>query len=238
MDHPDTVQINFAHPVPLFPLQSVVLLPHAVAPLYIFEARYRQMVEDALDGPGLIAMATYADNPTPDPTLADPPLDPAVCLGIIEQHTKNPDGTYSIRLHGLCRAKLVHEIEKPLGVLYRQAHLTPTDNHDLTPDDRDYIHDNLVPALKQGHLATIAPLQAAIDQALDAHAPLHILVELVGLALTATIDDADLRYTILAEGHAARRARRLNRALQSLSAMLTRADHQYDPNAPKRVSWN
>ncbi|MCU0727376.1 MAG: LON peptidase substrate-binding domain-containing protein, partial [Planctomycetes bacterium] len=36
-------------PIPLFPLQDIVLLPHLSLPLHIFESRYRKMVEDALE---------------------------------------------------------------------------------------------------------------------------------------------------------------------------------------------
>ena len=43
--------------IPLFPLPNVVLFPHAVLPLHIFEARYKVMVADALRGSRRIAMA-------------------------------------------------------------------------------------------------------------------------------------------------------------------------------------
>ena len=40
----------------LFPLPNVVLFPHMVLPLHIFEPRYRQMMGDALAGDQLIAI--------------------------------------------------------------------------------------------------------------------------------------------------------------------------------------
>ena len=36
--------------LPIFPLTGVLVLPGTVLPLHIFEPRYRNMVEDALDG--------------------------------------------------------------------------------------------------------------------------------------------------------------------------------------------
>ena len=42
--------------LPLFPLPSVVLFPNVFLPLHIFEARYRQMVTEALAGDRLIGM--------------------------------------------------------------------------------------------------------------------------------------------------------------------------------------
>ena len=38
--------------VPLFPLAGAILFPRAQLPLHIFEERYREMVRDALAGPG------------------------------------------------------------------------------------------------------------------------------------------------------------------------------------------
>ena len=42
--------------VPLFPLPGAILFPRSQLPLHIFEPRYREMVRDAIDGPGRIAM--------------------------------------------------------------------------------------------------------------------------------------------------------------------------------------
>ena len=47
MPEETTVSVNFGRPMPVFPLSSVVLLPHGVLPVNIFEDRYRQMVSDA-----------------------------------------------------------------------------------------------------------------------------------------------------------------------------------------------
>src|SRR5258708_9174015 len=42
--------------VPLFPLPGAILFPRSQLPLHIFEPRYREMVRDAIEGPGRIAM--------------------------------------------------------------------------------------------------------------------------------------------------------------------------------------
>ena len=42
--------------IPLFPLAGAILFPRAQLPLHIFEPRYRDMVRDALVGPGRIGM--------------------------------------------------------------------------------------------------------------------------------------------------------------------------------------
>ena len=48
---------HFSGKVRLFPLPNLVLFPHVMQPLHIFEPRYRDLLEDALAGDRLIAMA-------------------------------------------------------------------------------------------------------------------------------------------------------------------------------------
>ena len=51
---------DFSNVCRLFPLPKVVLFPHAVLPLHIFEPRYRQMTEDALAGNKLVTIVQCA----------------------------------------------------------------------------------------------------------------------------------------------------------------------------------
>ena len=51
---------SFSGTARLFPLPNLVLFPHVMQPLHIFEPRYRSMLEDALASDGLIAMALLA----------------------------------------------------------------------------------------------------------------------------------------------------------------------------------
>ena len=50
-----------AQTIPMFPLQGVFLLPRQVLPLHVFEPRYRQMIDDVLDGQGRLAMGTILE---------------------------------------------------------------------------------------------------------------------------------------------------------------------------------
>ena len=47
---------SFSGKVRLFPLPNLVVFPHVMQPLHIFEPRYRAMLEEALAGDGLIGM--------------------------------------------------------------------------------------------------------------------------------------------------------------------------------------
>jgi Lon protease-like protein len=111
--------------IPLFPLAGAILLPRSQLPLHIFEPRYRDMVRDALAGPGRIGMIQ------PMPVLSDtaggvergagdpPPLFRTGCLGEIVGAEELDDGRFNIVLHGSSRFRLI--AERDLGTSYRQA---------------------------------------------------------------------------------------------------------------------
>jgi len=110
--------------VPLFPLAGALLFPRAQLPLHIFEERYREMVRDALAGPGRIAMIqpklAVSDAEAGVEGPGDPPpLYRAGCLGEIVGVEELDDGRFNIVLHGSHRFRLIAEADA--GTLYRQA---------------------------------------------------------------------------------------------------------------------
>jgi len=100
---------NFSGRVRLFPLPNLVLFPHVMQPLHIFEPRYRELLEDALADDHLIAMATLAPGWERD-YEGRPPLCPVACLGRIATHYRLDDGTYNVLLLGLRRIRLLREL--------------------------------------------------------------------------------------------------------------------------------
>ena len=115
--------------VPIFPLTGVLLLPGMWLPLHIFEQRYRNMVADARERDGYIAMVQplvpRQDNALPSnaPPSDGPPENPEVypvgCLGSIERCEQTPDGCYKIALKGVTRYRLREEL--PLQRGYRRV---------------------------------------------------------------------------------------------------------------------
>jgi Lon protease-like protein len=69
----------------LFPLPDVLLFPHALIPLHIFEPRYRQMTEDALAGDRLITMVQIRPAPKGSPWSEPVPITCVGCVGKIVQ---------------------------------------------------------------------------------------------------------------------------------------------------------
>lgn len=102
----------------LFPLPGIVLFPHVVLPLHIFEPRYVQMTEDALAADGLITMVQLTP-PAEEVEGRVPPVEPVACMGKILNHVRLPDGRFNLLLLGLKRVRLIREL--PSQRLYRVA---------------------------------------------------------------------------------------------------------------------
>ena len=94
----------------LFPLPNLVLYPHVMQPLHIFEERYREMVEDALAGDKLIAMAVLKPGWEQDYD-SRPPVSPYACLGKIVAHHRLDDGRYNLLVLGVQRVRIEHELD-------------------------------------------------------------------------------------------------------------------------------
>ena len=101
--------------VPVFPLAGAILFPRAQLPLHIFEPRYREMVRDAVDGGGHIAMI----QPLGSEDDPHPPLYSVGCIGEIVGLEELEDGRFNIVLTGSNRFRLVSEVD--LGTPYRNA---------------------------------------------------------------------------------------------------------------------
>jgi uncharacterized protein len=99
---------GFSGCVRLFPLPNVVLFPHVVQPLHIFEPRYRQMTADALAGDRLIGMVLLQTGWETD-YAGHPAVCPVGCLGKIFTEQRLGDGRYNILLRGLSRFRITEE---------------------------------------------------------------------------------------------------------------------------------
>lgn len=230
----ETIRVNFGQPMPLFPLDGVVLLPHAVLPLHIFEDRYRQMVADALDGAGQIAVATFEGERWKQEYHGSPPLRPAVCVGQIIQHEALADGRYNLLLQGVCRARIAEEHTPDGEREYRLARLAPVERQ----ENGDALDD--VRARQHG-LLTDAPLTSltaaeSIGGCLEREeAPTDAILELIAISV---VSDSELKYRLLAEGDPRERAAMIEEELVTLRGLLRRASLQIDPAAPKGCRWN
>ena len=100
---------GFSGEVPLFPLPSLVLLPDTLAPLHIFEDRYRRMTADALDGERLIGVSLLKPG-WETAYQGAPPVHEVIGLAAILTHERLKDGRYKVLLYGVARARILQEV--------------------------------------------------------------------------------------------------------------------------------
>jgi Lon protease-like protein len=89
--------------VPVMPLPGALLFPHALLPLYIFESRYRQMLEHALNHHRIFSVALVrpecVDWESPDDFFH------IAGVGLIRACVERDDGTSNLILQGLERVR-------------------------------------------------------------------------------------------------------------------------------------
>ena len=233
--------VDFGNPIPLFPLVGVVLYPHTVRDLHIFEPRYRQMIEEAVApvtqgdlGQSLpIAMSVLEKGVVSKDSLGMPPLRRYACIGRLLKDHKLPDGRHFIRLHGVCRAEIRH-VEEPEGErLYRQAYLKPV-NHAaavMPTSCRGRLHD----LLTGDRLARMRLAEEVRTYVEKDDISVETLVEIASFVL---VQDESIRYRLLAERDPSRRALILFGELERLDQLVGMCDLQQWQDWPKGLSWN
>jgi Lon protease-like protein len=89
--------------VPVMPLPGALLFPHALLPLYIFEHRYREMLEHALNHHRIFSVALVK----PDRMQWESPADffHVAGVGLIRACVERGDGTSNLILQGLERVR-------------------------------------------------------------------------------------------------------------------------------------
>lgn len=229
------IQVNFARPVPLFPLDGVVLLPHALLRLYVFEPRYRQMVQEALDGPGLIAMAVFDGSRWKQEYHGSPPIRRCVCLGHIAHHEREPNGNYRLVLQGIVRARILSEEPSDDERLYRRALLQPIENREPDEMRLDEMCDGVLAEMRSEPMTDLASVRSVLREVEQREIPPVALLEVVTLSV---LNDKRLQYRLLAEGDAARRAEIVREQLRKMRGSLTYAARQVDAGAPDGCTWN
>ena len=138
--------------IPIFPLPNVVLFPHVLLPLHIFEPRYREMVESVLDGHRLIGMVLLRPGFEQD-YAGRPPVYPVGCAGVITRCQRLEDGRYNIVLQGVEKFRMAGEDDTHT---FRLAHVEALPEPASLPD---------VAALRQRRNRLDALVARAVERA-------------------------------------------------------------------------
>lgn len=224
MSDPGDNLAHFGGVARLFPLPNVVLFPHAVQPLHIFEPRYRQMAADALDSDRLIAMALLQPGWEGN-YEGQPAIHPVVCLGRITGEQRLPDGRFNLWLRGLRRAQVIEELKS--GKLYRSARLELLE--DSAPPAKATVRD-LHEQLSQAIVPWFPPQGAAVEQLhklLQSELPIGSLADILTFAVPLPVE---LKQELLAQLDIGQRVRTLIRHLrQVVQPEAATPDRQFPP---------
>jgi Lon protease-like protein len=213
---------DFGNVTRLFPLPGVVLFPHSVLPLHIFEPRYRQMTEDALASDRLITIVQVRP-PAEWLSATEPSLEEFGCLGRIFQHERLADGRFNFLLLGRKRVRLTREIAS--GKLYRMSEVQVID--DIIVDDPDQSHrGELIAMFRDLFEGSLDPdLEALFESDLPVGVLTDIMTQAIGLPST-------VKQSFLNEPRVARRAIELLNLLREMRTTPRDPDDEPTPFPP------
>jgi Lon protease-like protein len=193
----------------LFPLPGLVLFPHAVQPLHIFEPRYRQMAADALAGDRLIALVLLQPG-WEDHYDHTPTVHPVACLGRVAIDQLLPDGRYNLVLRGLARVRIVEELTTDKRYRMARVHVLP-DEHSDDVDElmalRTALADLILPRVSEG------PVRDQLKGLFKGELPLGHLCDVLAFALPLP---PEAKQELLEAPSVTCRARRLMEAFRAV----------------------
>ncbi len=188
----------------LFPLPNLVLFPHVMQPLHVFEPRYRDLVEEALDGDRLIALALLSPGWEKDYD-GRPPVYPTACLSMIAKHTRLDDGRYNLLLVGVRRIRIQHELPPTRTFRVADAEIAEDEFPHEDAPARPALQRRLIERFR-GLLPQVPEAREQLEQLLREEVPLGILTDI--MAYTLDLDVA-VKMQLLAEPNVDARARML-----------------------------
>lgn len=224
----------FTGRVRLFPLPNLVMFPHVLQPLHVFEPRYRAMTEEALAGDRLIAMAVLAPGWEAEYD-GRPPLMTHACLGRILTHQPIEGGRYNLLLAGVRRLRIVREL--PPSKLFREAEVELVDDvysgHGAAA--RPALQRSLLESFKHV-LPKMPEVHQQLEELLCTEVSLGMLTDLVAYTLQMPIDK---KAAMLAEADVDRRCEALLEHLRE-SGAATKGSSNEGPSAtwPPKFSRN
>jgi len=222
----DQLPADFDGRVRLFPLPNLVMFPHVVQPLHIFEPRYREMVEDALATDQLIAMAHL--QPGWESEFDEcPPIFPVTCIGRVVSHTQLDDGKFNILLLGLRRATIASELSSAHA--FREAKVAVLEDlyASSASQERATIQRDLLHCFRRFTPESPAAREQ-FESLMNNHLPLGVLTDIISFTMKF---DVGLKQQLLSEWNVDQRAKMLLDQLRQLdeSGAIDDQGHPFPP---------
>jgi Lon protease-like protein len=200
-----SLSVTLPEQLPVMPLPGAVLFPHALLPLYIFEPRYRKMLEHALQQHRIFCV-TLIKPSCPDWHASEDFFHLATA-GLIRACVGRSDGTSNLILQGLQRVRLTSfEQENPFPI----ASVDTVESRDPTTVETEALGAKVV-ELYRGLTHDRRQLPAKLDRYLSELRDLEMLADLMG---STFVNDPLRRQRLLEERSLNQRLRFLIRYLR------------------------
>jgi uncharacterized protein len=169
------MSINLPERCGVMLLPDCTLFPHGGLPLFIFEPRYRKMLDDALEGDCLFALARLTGDESQNLSNSAAPIG---TIGLVRTSREQPDGTSQLLIHGVMRVRFT-----------------------AWHDDRDYPCASIEPVIScfepaSQAMAAMKTLRAGVE---DAIRPLPQKIQSEILAMMDRADEPGLMTDIVCQ---------------------------------------
>ena len=200
---------QFAGLARVFPLPNLVMFPHVMQAMHIFEPRYRALFEEAIEDDRLITLGLLEPGWEAN-YEGRPPLQKTACLCRIASHQRTPEGTYNVLLLGVRRLQLGVELppEKPFRVFEADI----LDDHlpvELSAEAGHSAQRQLLAAFKRA-MPKIPDSYDQLDQLLGNQITLGMLTDIVSYTVELPLS---VKMALLAEQDVFQRTEMLLQAL-------------------------
>ncbi len=142
-------------------LPDSVLFPHGAMPLHIFEPRYRQMLNDVLEGNCMFCVGNLIGSDSSDPATSVAPIG---TIGLVRASRESDEGTSNLLLHGIFRIRFDEWLEeKP----YPYAAISPVLNTTLPASEEAAYLDRLRRAMNRALSGFPSEVNEQLNETLD-----------------------------------------------------------------------
>lgn len=171
----------------VFPLPNLVMFPHVMQALHVYEPRYRAMLEEAIEDDRLIALGVLAPG-WEQHYEGRPTLRSTACLCRVATHQRTPEGTYNVLLLGVRRLRLIRELPpKKLFRVVESEIIDDTPHDDVPPTTAAALQQRLLAAFKQA-MPKIPDAYEQLDQLLGSQITLGMLADIVAYTIDLNLE--------------------------------------------------
>ena len=187
--------------LPVMVLPGVTLFPNALLPLYIFEPRYREMLEEALGAGRMLAMAMPRNEEESE-------VEMIAGAGLVRACIRNDDGTSNLILQGVCRVRFTGwDQTSPYRIARVEELCSDEGNHDELEKKVTQLHA-LCARFKEQGIELPPQFEAYLNQITN----IGVITDLVASTL---VGDSRVRQMLLEEVEIPRRLEKLLAGLRS-----------------------